>query len=467
MRSLWLGAFLCAAMLVACSDDDSDFLISPSKESSSSAKSCSSAKSSTKSSSSSAKSSSSDESSSSYEESSSSAESSSSLAVRQQCNVKTVENCFMDERDGQTYRTVKIGNKLWMAENLAYGIYTDTSLCPYYDKLNDCVKYGGLYYWEKAMESCPFGWHLPDSTEWEELFKTVGKRSEAAKVLRSKTDWLFEKNGTDDFGFSALPAGSRSGSGRYSGFGDVAAFWAYDKWVYQKDWSLSVWLYRDDDTPDIGSVFNAYDLSVRCIRDEDYFKREQCDVETDELCFMDERDGRTYRTTKIGDQVWMAENLNYDTYRDYCYLGTISNCERFGMRYRWAAAIDEDERTCGPNKDCPLRSGNIQGVCPNGWHLPDSTEWVVLINTVKADSASGENALMSASGWNAGSLFELLQPNGYRYFGRMRFWSSTEYWAGWDRVVDNSYGMDLDNLGRPSVNLFNKGDSLFVRCIQD
>ncbi len=95
--------------------------------------------------------------------------------------------------------------------------------------------------------------------------------------------------------------------------------------------------------------------------------------------FTDVRDGQTYRTVKIGKQIWMAENLNY-----YYDIGTArSMCANdrcnYGRLYTWSAAMDsaaffDDCDGCNTSKGRDV----IRGVCPAGWHLPDSTEWVAL-----------------------------------------------------------------------------------------
>ena len=166
-------------------------------------------------------------------------------------------NSFVDKRDGKVYKTVKIGDQVWMAENLNYA-YTDipyndewsssdsTSWCLDNDPAN-CTKYGRLYTWAAAMDSvttgcgsrslcsptlpvrgmCPTGWHLPSKVEWESLLTAVGGQSNAGVVLRSKTGWNKSSvNGTDAFGFSALPAGERYGGGNFDFEGKYAIFWS-------------------------------------------------------------------------------------------------------------------------------------------------------------------------------------------------------------------------------------------------
>jgi len=117
----------------------------------------------------------------------------------------------------QIYRTVVIGNKRWMAENLNI-LITGTSWC-YDNAETNCVKYGRLYNWEAAKMVCPKGWKLPDTADWRALVKIAGGREIAGKLLKSNKGW----NGTNDYGFSALPGGRlRGGEGGqfvYVGYG--------------------------------------------------------------------------------------------------------------------------------------------------------------------------------------------------------------------------------------------------------
>jgi len=134
-----------------------------------------------------------------------------------------------DSRDGKAYRTTTIGGKRWMAENLNY---TPPSG-------NSWAAYGRLYDWNTAMAGaasssanpsgvqgvCPIGWHLPSREEWNEL-ETAAGGSVAGTKLKSTSGWYNNGNGTDDFIFSALPGGTRSSGGGFSGVGDYGGWWS-------------------------------------------------------------------------------------------------------------------------------------------------------------------------------------------------------------------------------------------------
>ena len=207
------------------------------RSSSSVVSSSSSVRSSSSVSSSSAKSSSSVRSSSSVVKSSSSVESSSSIAVVDPSTV--VKGTLTDDRDGVTYKTVTIGNQTWMAENLKlnYNVGSAKSWCGGGSGNNegDCNKYGRLYTWAAAMDSaaiysyagedcgygkhcparwkprgiCPQRWHLPSKAELDELVEAVGGSSVAGTMLRSTSGWDHNENGSDLYGFTALPTGFR------------------------------------------------------------------------------------------------------------------------------------------------------------------------------------------------------------------------------------------------------------------
>ena len=178
---------------------------------------------------------------------------------------------FTDKRDGKTYRTVKIGNQTWMAENLNYK--TGKSIC-YDNKESNCQKYGRLYDWKTALKACPAGWHLPSDEEWTALTDFVGGGETKGTKLKSKTGWFADtymdkgyKAGTDDYGFSALPGGYGASDGSFLTGGSYGyGFW----WSATEDDARYAWYrlmnyYYDD-------VVRHYDYktslySVRCLKD--------------------------------------------------------------------------------------------------------------------------------------------------------------------------------------------------------
>jgi uncharacterized protein (TIGR02145 family) len=145
-----------------------------------------------------------------------------------------MKDAIQDERDGQIYNIVKIGNQTWMAQNLNYK--TDDSYC--YGENNAqttnkyCETYGRLYKIKKTLEMtggvCPGGWHVPNVDEWQTLFDAVEGKNSAAIHLKSKSDWKeddyddnVDSRGIDDYGFSALPGGQRV-AGAFTGRGENA-----------------------------------------------------------------------------------------------------------------------------------------------------------------------------------------------------------------------------------------------------
>jgi uncharacterized protein (TIGR02145 family) len=113
----------------------------------------------------------------------------------------------------------------------------------------------------------------------------------------------------------------------------------------------------------------------------------------------DPRDGRTYKTVKIGSQTWMAQNLNYKTDSSFCYKDDTSKCAKYGRFYKLATAVGMPESECGKGKACRLPPGYVQGVCPSGWHLPSKAEWDSLIAVARSGGSAAGKVLKSTSGW--------------------------------------------------------------------
>ncbi len=154
-------------------------------------------------------------------------------------------NTFRDSRDNKVYKTVEIGNQVWMAENLKYTgnngvqehipIYTEwvssnnNGWCYYGNSDGYGSTYGVIYQWEAAKKACPDGWHLPTIAEWDELVDYLGEYA-TSKLAGNATLWkdgILTKNA--DFGtsgFSALPCGKRTPhGGQFKDMGEIGWWW--------------------------------------------------------------------------------------------------------------------------------------------------------------------------------------------------------------------------------------------------
>lgn len=222
----------------------------------------------------------------------------------------------------------------------------------------------------------------------------------------------------------------------------------------------------------------------------------------------DPRDGKTYRTTTIGTQTWMAENLNYTTAEvinlhsdslanlyietegkkekvarasGSCLDSRNDNCVKYGRYYSWNEAVQEGSSLAH------IQTVNfttiVQGVCPNGWHIPSKDEWNALILTIKDSDPSNhgdvKSALQSTNGWVStdGS-----NRNSYDTYGFSTFpsgyctSSSTCHDVGINALfwlINNDYKeascIDLNLIGSiiPFVTSCSKSNDLNVRCIKN
>lgn len=173
--------------------------------------------------------------------------------------------------------------------------------------------------------------------------------------------------------------------------------------------------------------------------------------------FTDSRDGKKYKTIKIGAQTWMAENLAYKAkYGCWAYDNNINNVTKIGYLYNWETA---------------------KSACPKGWHLPNDAEWKILIDYLGGESVAGgklkETELTHWTSPNIGATNETgftAIPGGYRYNdGTFSFvgiygywWSATEVDSinVWNYGIYNNYGYIVKGLG-------NKKVGFSVRCLRN
>ncbi len=191
--------------------------------------------------------------------------------------VTKIIGTLTDSRNGKEYKTATIDGKTWMAENLNYVPQSGNSWC-YENDNSNCNTYGRLYDWATAMNIdelfnniswngsdvkrqgvCPTGWHLPSNQEWDDLVAVLGR--DAGKKLKATSGWNWDGNGTDDYGFSALPSGGRGASANVT-VGSDGNWWtatesgntAYLRMIYFG--GSDVFNYNNS---------KSYGFSVRCV----------------------------------------------------------------------------------------------------------------------------------------------------------------------------------------------------------
>jgi uncharacterized protein (TIGR02145 family) len=504
---------------------------------------------------------------------------------------------FTDPRDGQVYTTVQIADQCWMAENLNIGSMingneemTDNSIIEKYCYNNDlanCETFGGLYQWHEIMQYtttpgvqgiCPSGWHIPIDGEWKILEGIVDSQYpvgdtewdgtdwrgyDAGLNLKSTSGWYNNGNGTDLFGFTALPSGLRVGMGYFYWLNSYAFFWSSSDFG-----DLSAWYRRLDYC--YGNVLRAGSskttgFSVRCLNNEynvppvppstpypedgaenqsieNYLSWICIDLEGDPLTYdiyfgtettppqvvtaqtetiynpgileteteyfwkivaHDDHEnttlgpvwsfttqseggcpasftyqGQVYEAVLIGNQCWMAENLNIgemissgsnmtnnSLIEKYCYNNDSANCETYGGLYQWNEMMQY------------ITTPGVQGICPSGWHLPMDGDWTIVTDFLGGVSvAGGKMKEAGTTHWeppNTGATNEsgfTALPGGYLnsngYFNNLGFfgywWSSTQNSSSnaWQRYMFYFFG---------EVGIYNanKIEGFSVRCVRD
>lgn len=484
-------------------------------------------------------------------------------------------NLFIDRRDNNMYSYVKIGNQLWMSENLRYagnipldtigGENTEIAHIYYPNGSEENLfTYGLLYNWTAIMDGmessdenpsnvqgiCPNGWYLPSRTEWSQLAEFLGANGASQLAGNSNlwNDGAMEQSaqfGTS--GFGALPAGSMGTESVE--IGNYAGFWSAtddgnDAYTYGINYSSTDFA--------VETKGKAVALSVRCVcssviatlpafdilknratlhcklkgigipqiseygfvygvdaenlteiiqANTDfvakivnlnpatiYYYKSYAKVGNDTMYgevrsfktngqFVDDRDGTVYEMVDIGEQTWMAENLRYlgdipfgsnGLYSNdsaYHYVPDNFGVNTYGYLYNWPAAIN------GETGSVSNPSG-VQGICPNGWHLPSQAEWLQLVAFVGEGEAASklagridlwidgelkDNPHFGTTGFNA-----LPAGSGYGTGDATYFWSASYY-------QETSIYTILMDYGTPRIygRANTRQNKFSIRCVRN
>jgi uncharacterized protein (TIGR02145 family) len=376
---------------------------------------------------------------------------------------------------------------------------------------------------------CPDGWHLPSDNDWDALLSTVaGCEANTSKCLGASTvlkasdgwnaSWLATPVGTDAYGFSALPGGYFNGINAtdFYNTGNHGYWWSsYNDNAHANRAYYRTMHYGDEDVARISS-YKSDGLSVRCVKGEGSASIEepssssssatQTEPSSSSLALVEgvkimgsfspgrENDNETYKTAQIGDQVWMAENLNYragvneSDSTSWCYDNDPANCAIYGRLYDWATMMGFDA-SCNNAfvSDCGASIGSPhQGICPDGWHIPTNAEWESLGAAAGGSSKAGNNLKStlapSAGGWPDNDFtytdsygFSAL-PGGYNDLyndlpfdgaGKLGAWWSTDEYDDESGDIQCYYWDITSNYSWLGSEYSYKGRIASVRCVKD
>lgn len=321
-----------------------------------------------------------------------------------------------DARDQQRYKTIQVGNQVWMAQNLNFA--SPNSKC------DSCSLFGRSYTWNEALNSCPAGFVLPSMKDYEVLMAAVGTD---ANAWRSALGWN-GKVGTDKAGLSVIPAGYYSSKGEgFKRRGDMTGFWTRSA---DGEYAMRLKLDVDKETVNLSGLNKNIGYSIRCIS--------QGSSLNDDFSFVvDSRTNQPIKTVQIGDQIWLAGNMNYKSSKmtkNYCYDDNEANCEKYGRLYEWNDAIL---------------------VCPEGTRLPNTKDFEKLKKYLKTSGRSDEFAPVMPGFRNAKGGYELIDA-------RADYWSSSDV-SG----VGKYWFISTSKPGELSTSKFSKKAAMTVRCLKD
>ena len=412
------------------------------------------------------------------------------------------------------------------------------------DNSANVTDYGYLYNWAAVMNGsasseanpsgvqgiCPDGWHVPSDAEWTELTNYVSSQSQyvcggdegyIAKALASEEGW---NSNTDNCavgynpitnnatGFSARPAGGYYDlfGGDYKDFGYEAMFWSATQ--YSNNNAYSRYLLYYNATVDRARYVKCNGNSVRCVRNEEGSGSEGGDDNSDDndttitaqacpgVPTVTDVDGNVYNTVQIGDQCWMRENLKTTKYANGTNipLGTdtssttayryypddnSANVTDYGYLYNWAAVMNGSASS-------EANPSGVQGICPDGWHVPSDAEWTELENYVSSQSqyvCGGDEdniakALASEVGWNSSTRNCAVgnnpsannatgfsaRPAGDYYGSYYSFGSYAYFWSATQHLSNGAYVRSL-NYSNANVSRYHgyKDDGYSVRCVRN
>lgn len=222
-----------------------------------------------------------------------------SIQTQKVYKTQTLSFIFIQDVDGNSYSSVRIGDQVWMSENLKVtkdsvgneipsvidendngnlddewaaleNNDSDKAYCFYNNNANgEKDKYGALYTYAASLDVCPAGWHLPTDAEWTELETYIsndGHSGDEGKALKEKSSWKSNGNGTNNYGFSALGCGYRrnGGNGNFNHVNSRCFWWTNTTYSISRAYGRN--LMYNNTVIKQKNYSKSCGFSVRCIK---------------------------------------------------------------------------------------------------------------------------------------------------------------------------------------------------------
>ena len=408
------------------------------------------------------------------------------------------------------------------------------------NKHGDCAKFGRLYTYTTTKDSanlfntaaeecpehnnynchgqgiCPEGWHIPSYNEWKTLGETANIEGDSSDFSPYKYTHrhLLDNSGIWDdddipldnyFKFNAIPSGyiSKGASSAYN-----ATFWVWDtkfsllsrdimclnsryyehSYTYNTtSFAAAIRCIKDEVESDPANLSAtvieppAYTIDLGPVIKEPTNKQAETYLNPDITYgeFTDERDSQVYKTVVIGNQTWMAQNLNYKInpgIQSWCGGGNgrkEGDCATYGRLYTWAGMKGKSESECGPEYDC--KDTTTHGICPESWEVPSVDDFMALAEHLSSTTTIASGTALKANSdlwyeYGKGVDFTgfAALPAGMNEatFGEVN--EAAYFWTNKQR--DSLYVIAAFLRGRYDRldidTLFSKDEALSIRCIK-
>lgn len=423
---------------------------------------------------------------------------------------KNINSEIVTDIDGNQYRTITIGNQIWLAEDLKTTRYRNgdsisnvtnnkewvelntEAFCNYSNDPFYVATFGRLYNWYAVNDRrniAPKGWHVPTDEEWQTLIDFLGGWEYAGGKLKesSNAHWRQPNKGaTNEVNFSAWPGGSRCNDGRFYYMGEQCFWWTSTSSEINGSAKFRS-LYHDGTDVTKNSCNKFYGLSVRCVKGE--LPSNSTPLKDNSKLHKDvipktikDIDGNVYHTAVIGNQVWMVENLKTTKYRNGDPIPNLTE------RRDWFLGTNKPGAFCYYNND--KTNGDIYGylyngyavydsrnIAPEGWHVATEEDWKELIKTLLDKTSlsgltlreSGDEHWINSNGMAQNEFGFTAMPGGYIKYGDFQGINHKGVWWGASSTRSQSdmspiFFIESYDIVRTTTYLF---DGLSVRCVMD